>query len=87
MAKFEDRCFISFGRWFVVFFKCKDLIWVEWKSINEDGQMGGEPINKTALLNHIVHKTELTFSDYQKIEKIRSLEICWINLHITLRKT
>lgn len=35
---------VSFDRWF--FKKCKDVIWVGWKRINEDGQMGGEPIKK-----------------------------------------
>lgn len=69
---------VSFDRWF--FKKCKDVIWVGWKRINEDGQMGGEPIKKNSvqqyytsdwILNHI-----LKFSDYQKIKKIRSLEIC-----------
>lgn len=41
----------------MAFIKCKEVIWVGWKRINEDGQMGGESINKTILTNNITHKT------------------------------
>lgn len=41
----------------MVFLKCKDVIWVRWKRINEDGQMGGEPINKATLFKNVTHKT------------------------------
>lgn len=47
MAKFEDRCFVLKYHLTDGFLKkCKDVIWVGWKRINEDGQMGGEPIKK-----------------------------------------
>lgn len=56
LAKFKDRCFIlKYDRWF--FFKYKDVIWFGWKRINEDGQMGGEPINKTTLFKNVTHET------------------------------
>ena len=33
----------------MAFIKCKEVIQVRWKRINEDGQMDREPINKTTL--------------------------------------
>lgn len=36
----------------MVFQKCKEVIWVGWKRINEDRQMDEEPINKTTLQQH-----------------------------------
>lgn len=41
----------------MVLFKCKEVVWVGWKRINADGQMGGEPINKTTMFN-FTHKIE-----------------------------
>ena len=41
----------------MAFKKRNEVIWVGQKRINEDGQMGGEPINKTTLSNDITHKT------------------------------
>lgn len=70
---------VSSARWLFFFFQCKEILWVGCKRINEDGQMGEEPINKTTFsttshirldFNHL-----LRFSGYQKIEKVRSIEI------------
>lgn len=59
----------------MAFIKCKEVIQVRWKRINEDGQMDREPINKTTLTNNITHKTRfcVTYSDSVTTRKFKNL--------------
>lgn len=43
---------VPFGRWHL---KCKEVIWIGWKRINEDGQMGEESINRKTPFNNFTH--------------------------------